>query len=117
MCPRIFGYQITTADVLYGPITLADNQSSPATAVTYPLSGNNYIQITYGLTRNGMYTTGEIYISCDGNSIVSISDDNTETADLGISFDAIISGSNLIIQYTTTATGHSGTMTYYQKAW
>lgn len=115
--PRIFGYQITTADTLFGPITLMDNESTPQTAITYTLSEINYVLITYGLVRNGIYTTGEIYISCDGGSIVSISDDNTETADLGVAFDAIISGPNLILQYTTTATGQPALMTYYQKSW
>jgi hypothetical protein len=115
--PRIFGYQITSADILKGPLTLLDNQSSPVNLITYSLTGIRYVQIQYGLVRNSQNLTGHILITTDGSSVSSIADSNAETQDLGISFSASVSGSNLYVSYTTTSTGFDATMTYYDKSW
>jgi hypothetical protein len=115
--PRIFGYQITTADTLYGPIVLADNQVVPAPFTSLPASTTKYVQLQYGMIRNGQTKTGHLTIATDGTSITSITDEDTELSDLGVSFTANIVGPNLNIDYSTTSTGFTTSISYYQKAW
>jgi hypothetical protein len=119
--PRIFGYQISSADTLYGPLTLADGEGSPTALLTFPTATISYVQLQYGITRNGSTITGLMKITCDGTN-VSLIDDNSSTGaepppNLGIVFSASIVGPNITLSYTTTATGHNGAMTYYQKIW
>ena len=115
--PRVFGYQVTSADTLYGPIALADNQSSAtSTGVSFSLASTQYVQLQYGLLRNGSAVTGHLLITTDGTN-VTLSNDDVETAALGITFSASVSGGVIYLNYTSTATGYSTAMTYYQKAW
>jgi hypothetical protein len=115
--PRIFGYQITpSGSALKGPLTLLDAQASPVTIISYNTAVVKYIQLHYGLVRNGTYVTGEILITTDG-TIVSISNDEVETGNLGVVFSATMAGAILNVQYTTTPTTDNATMTYYEQAW
>lgn len=126
--PRLFGYQINTADILHGPITLLDNQSIPVNLITYSLTGVNYVQLQYSLVRNNLTVSGRILIITDASGDVSIQNDDitTNTVDvndlestlnLGIQFSASIQLGALVVQYISTATGFPATMKWYEKAW
>ncbi len=119
MCPRIFGYQITTADILKGPLTLLDNESSPTNLINYAAGTITHVQLTYGLERNNVQLSGILTLATDGTGNVSIADESATTslANFGVSFEAAIISGNIWIQYTTTSNGHNTTMTYYEKAW
>ena len=115
--PKIFGYQITSADILKGPLTLLDNQLSPISLASWPLISVNYVQLQYSLTRDNLTTTGHILITTNG-STTSISNDEVELLDnLGVTFSSTIVGSSLNLNYTTTSTGFSATFKYYEKSW
>lgn len=115
--PRIAGIDYSlSGDVLTGPITLLDNQGSPQTAVSYTASSNKYVQLQYSVDRNGQTRTGRMLIEHNG-VIASLSDDNTDTSDVGVTFLAVVSGPNLVLQYLTTATGFNANLKFYQKKW
>lgn len=125
--PRIFGYQITSADVLRGPLTLSDNVAIPQNLITYDITTVNYMQLQYSLIRNGLTVSGRLLVTTDGTNVSIQNDDITtntmdngdlETAiNLGISFNASIQGSAIVIQYTSTSTGFSTIMKWYEKTW
>jgi hypothetical protein len=118
--PRIYGYQIIpSASSLIGPITLLDAQASPVNLISYSTANISFVQLQYGLVRNGVYLSGLLTVATDGGSNTTISDSNATTAlaGFGVQFSAVVIAGNLWIQYTTTSTGFPTSMTYYQEAW
>jgi hypothetical protein len=117
--PRIFGYGITSANVLLGPVTLLDAQGSPQNLINYSVASTSFVQLQYGLSRNGVYLTGLLSVATDGGSNTSLTDSaaSTALANFGVVFSATVISGNLWIQYTTTTTGFNTIMNYYQVAW
>jgi hypothetical protein len=114
---RIIGFQITPGlPPLNGPITLADAQASPATAVSYAIASYSYVQWIYSLVRDGETSTGQLLITTDGTN-ASLSGASTDISDLGITFSASVSSGSLNIQYTTTSTGFTSQLKYYEYKW
>ena len=102
---------------LQGPFTVLDNQASPATLFSYTASTALYAVFEYSILKNGSYRVGRLLVATDGSSMTSESDDFVETGTSGVVLSAIYSGGNVIIQYTSTLTGASGSMKYYVQSW
>jgi len=66
--------------------------------------------------RNGFKRTGRLLISNDGTN-VTMSDDYVETGLTGTVLSAALSGGNVQIKFTTTATGNNGTFKYSMRKW
>lgn len=115
--PQILGIDVSiTGDTLYGPITLLDNTVN-GVAASFPLT-NKFNQLQYSIFRDGVARTGRILLSVnDLNTIPTISDDFTKTADAGIVFNVQINGSNLDLIYTSISMGSNATFKYYLKNW
>lgn len=115
--PRIIGIDIiVSADTPVGPFTLLDAQGSPTNIITYATASYSYVQLQYGITRNGVTRTGRLMVSNNG-TLVSYSDDDVDLSDLGITLSASISGPSLQIQYTSTATGFNAAIKFFEKKW
>ncbi len=115
--PRVFSYDISaTGDTLYGPFTILDGQSSPATLTSFAVSGSNNIEMNYSIFRNGVNRTGIAMISSNGISS-SFADINTDLSDIGVELSASIVGSNVVINYTSTSTGFNGAFKFFLKRW
>ena len=119
MPPRIYDYDITPGqNQLFGPYTINDNVSSPTTLVTIgQISNANFNQLQYSINRGGIEQTGRLLIVTNG-SAVSLTDDNASVpSSTGVSFFATISGSTIVLQYTSTSTGLTGAFKYYITSW
>lgn len=95
--------------------TLADATTN-GTVFSVAYAGSQNILVDYSIIRAGTKEIGTLYLTTDG-SVVAIASDGSATALTGVSFTSIISGSNIILQYTTTSTGSAGTMMYSLKRW
>jgi hypothetical protein len=95
--------------------SLADNTAN-GTIFSVAYAGSQNIMVNYSIIRNGVKEIGIIPVTTDGTT-VAISSASSSTANTGVSFSGVISGPNLILQYTTTSTGQSGTMSYYIVRW
>jgi hypothetical protein len=98
-------------------VTLLDNQSSFQTLATFNTGSINYVQWQFSLIRNGQTQTGRLIASTDGTTASFTIDDVFSTVDVGITFNVVVSGSNMIIQYSSTSTGFVTIMKYYEKSW
>jgi hypothetical protein len=96
-------------------VTLTNNTTN-GTFIIQSYPGFENLIIEYGLTRNGQQETGVLIVTTDGIN-VAISDRSSSTNTLGITFNAILSGNDIIIQYTTTNTGSNATATYMIQSW
>lgn len=94
-------------------ITIANNTSSPTSLFTY-LASYNFAIIEYSIVRNSIYSVGRLMITNDGTTTSLTDDFNTN---VGVVFSAVISGSNVQINYTSTNTGFSGTFKYSMRRW
>lgn len=102
--------------VLSSGITLTDNTVSPTAIFSVDSATNAYTVIEYSVVRNGAYRTGRLLLANDGATPV-LSDDYVETAITGISFFTDISGPNVRVLFTSTATGFNGTFKYSMRRW
>lgn len=100
---------------LQGPNTLLDNTTS--TAISYPHASFNFTFIDYSIVRNGNYRCGRLLIVNDGSSATLADNGFVEQGSVGVTFDVIISGANVQLQYTTTNTGFNATFKYSLKQW
>lgn len=114
---RILGYDISiTGRTLFGPLTILDGQSTWQDLVTLPVSGANTIYMEYSIQRNTDRATGVLTVA--SNSLdASIADSGTDLADIGVEFNAVVSGANIIIQYKSTASGFGAVFKYFIDAW
>jgi hypothetical protein len=96
---------------------LADNQSSAVTISSWLLASYDAINLQYSLKRGSANReNGMIQLIHDGSS-ASIAVSGTTIGSSGIEFSASISGSNLILQYTSTSTGTAGVIKYKVNKW
>jgi hypothetical protein len=97
---------------------LDDNQSSPETIFSWSAEQSTSFTMNYSIERSGLYRHGALrvvaYNADESLGTLNYTDDFTENADLGVTLSAAQSGSNILVQYTTTNTGDSngGTLTY-----
>jgi hypothetical protein len=115
MAPLVPGISYPITGGISGPLTLADNQSSPATLLAYAWGSAKNVRIEYSISRTTVSGTndeaGRLLISTDGTN-VNITRDSEYTNNPGIVFSAIVSGSNIDVQYTSTSTGYSAEFFY-----
>jgi hypothetical protein len=90
-------------------VLLSDNTVNGLVA-QYPMA-NRFAIISFGIWRDGSYRVGRMLIVNDG-LIVNFQDDSIMTNDPGVALSAVISGSDILIYYTTVATGFDGNMRY-----
>jgi hypothetical protein len=102
--------------VLSAPLTLTDNTVSPAALFSYPAATFPFAVIEYSVVRDGCYRTGRLLVAND-TAITSESDDYVETNSTGVTLSATITGSNVVVQYTTTVTGFNGVFKYSGRTW
>lgn len=99
---------------LTGPLTVLNNQTA---AVLFSFAATyRHAVIDYSLERDGDYRTGTIFVANNG-TIAEVTDQSTETASLGITFDADISAGNVRILYDSTNTGFNASFSYSIRRW
>lgn len=96
---------------------MADNQSVAAPVFSIPAT-NAAILISYSITRNDgtldQVEMGELRIVNNGTTAVIAPGPIAQTASIGVSFMAQVSGSNIELDYTSSSTGFAPTMKYTQ---
>lgn len=95
--------------------TLTDNTAA-GTIFSVAYAGSENMIIEYSLKRGSVKEAGTLAVTTDGTD-VAISSNSSATQDMGVSFSGSISGSDILIQYTTTSTGSDATMKYVVKRW
>ena len=96
--------------------TLADNTTLGTVFSVLAANSENWI-INYSVVRGAANReTGQIYITSNG-TIASSTTNNSYFGDTGTTFDAVISGPNLILKYSTTNTGAAATMKFFVSRW
>lgn len=96
--------------------SLADNTTN-GTVFTVAYAGSEYMIIDYSLNRAGILETGSLNLVTDGTNVSISTGGATLNGASGVSFSGAISGSNLIVRYTTTSTGNPAVMKYSVKRW
>lgn len=102
--------------VLSSSIVLNDNQIAPGTVFSYNASNFRFAIVEYSSVRNGDYRVGRMLISNNGTT-TGFSDDFVETSSTGLNFSATISGANVVVEYTSTATGFTSAFKYTVRRW
>jgi hypothetical protein len=101
---------------LSGSITINDNQTTPDTAFQYSATNFRYAIVEYSITRDGNFRVGRLLIANDG-AVTADSDDFVETNPTGVLFSSTISAGQVLVQYTSTNTGFTGTLKYSIRRW
>lgn len=104
---------LADADVFDNAVLL-NNQSS-IILLTYPTSFRASI-IKYYIERDGNVQAGNLNIATNG-IIASITDENTSTLDVGITFSVDVSAGNVNLRYTSTSTGFNANIKYSLTEW
>jgi len=82
---------------------------------TFPKSFS-FVIIEYGITRGTSFRVGRLMVVNNG-SAVSVSDDFTETSESDVTFSGIISGSDVVLRYSSTDTGMNPIIKIGQRRW
>lgn len=85
-------------------ITLTASTTAVATALSFAHASFEGVEIVYKIKEatTNRVRIGRLRVVTDGTNI-SLVDDQTETADVGVTWSAAINGANVEISYTTTA--------------
>lgn len=94
--------------------TLANNTTAN-TNLAMNISHFPHAQIIYSILRGTNRRSGVINIAFNTSTGYSISDDSTETGDVGVTFGVSSDGTTGTLTYTTTNTGASATFRYSVK--
>lgn len=91
-------------EYLHAVSLLASQSGTVASAFTFAFATFEGCEITYKIKEatTNRVRIGRLRVVTDGTNI-SIADDYNETADVGVSWAAAVNGSNIELQYTTTA--------------
>jgi hypothetical protein len=73
------------------------------------------VKIDYSVVRNSLLETGTLWVT--GGATPGIAGTSATSGDVGTDFSAVVSGPNLLLQYTTTNTGFNGTMKFVFENW
>lgn len=90
------------------------NSQTNTQVFSVPYIGSENMIIDYSIVRGGR-DTGTLWVTTDGTT-VSLAQGGTAISTTGVTFSASISGSNLILSYSSDASG-SGTLRYFVKRW
>jgi len=94
-------------------VTLIDNTTN-GTFLTVPSTVQS-VKIDYSVVRNSLLETGTLWVT--GGATPGIAGTSATSGDVGTDFSAVVSGPNLLLQYTTTNTGFNGTMKFVFENW
>lgn len=98
-----------------GPLTVLDNQGAYTTLLTLDKTQFKYVIMEYTLNKGGEDRIGRLMFTNNG-TVMGDDDDYVETAGgTGVNFQLIVSGSNVLLQYTSTNTGANGTFHYWMR--
>lgn len=97
-------------------VALADNTVN-GTVFTQPWLNNEHWVIDYSIVRSTSRETGTLRIVTDGANAEVSTESSYINGNSGVTFTAAVSGSNLILQYTTTSTGQPATMKFVTRRW
>ena len=114
-CKDPDGKETKLGDILQSFI-LANNQISPAIVDSWSLSSANNVQINYTINRHGNLESGVLFLITNGTD-TNLTQQNSTVGSTGVSFIATVSGSNLLLEYTSSNTGFTGVMKYSAKTW
>jgi len=95
-------------------VSLNDATSS-GNVFTYANS-YKFAVITYSIERATITETGRLQVS-QKNSQIAMTQDSSNIGDTGITLYADLNGSNVEINYSSTATGQGATFTYSINKW
>lgn len=96
------------------PFNIPNNSSGNVFSIA-ALGSENMI-VDYSLQRGTVKVTGQLYITQD-TVTGAIADGSAQFADVGITFDAVISGSNIELTYLSDNSGFPALMKYSIKRW
>lgn len=89
---------------------------STNTIFSVPALGTENMVINYSVVRGNRKETGQLFVTNNGLT-ASVSTDSVYITDIGVSFSAILSGSNVVVSYTATSLGQNGSMRYFVQRW
>ena len=115
--PEIGNTEILTefSEVIPPPavVELLNNQASPAVIFTQDLNTTKAFSFAYTITRDTTYRTGTIFVAAgSGTGSLAYSDDYVDNADTGITLSVTQADSTIRVNYVSTNTGESATMSY-----
>lgn len=94
-------------------VELLNNQSSPAVIFTQDLNTTKAFNFAYTIVRDDTYRTGTVSVAAgSGAGSLVYSDDYVDNADTGITLSVTQLDSTIRVNYVSTNTGESGTMSY-----
>lgn len=99
-------------------VTLVDNTTDGTVISTATSSATIYI-VRFSIVRGSAVECGILYVTSDGSSNANVSGGGGQlnANSTGVTFSAVVSGSNLILRYTTTSTGSNATFKYMLDSW
>jgi len=92
------------------------NNTTDGTIFSVAFSGSENWIVSFSVTRGVLKEAGQIFITTDG-TVVDVTTTSAYTGLTGVSFDGTISGSNLLLRYTTTNTGAAAIMKLHTARW
>ena len=96
--------------------TLNDNTTSPTTIIQESTLTASAFAVNYTISRAGSYRSGTLLIAIDDPMALSplptTSDDYVENASTGVELSVAQSSTTISIQYTSTSTGESASISY-----
>lgn len=115
--PEIGNTEILTefSEIIPPPnvVELLNNQSTPAVIFTQDLNTTKAFSFAYTITRDLTYRTGTVMVAAgSGAGALAYTDDYIDNADTGITLTVTQVDSTIRVNYTSTNTGDSGTMSY-----
>jgi hypothetical protein len=98
------------------PAVLVDNMVAPTLLISYDKTLFPFAIIEFSILRNGVYRVGRLMIANDGTNTAQ-SYDFVETGVTGVVLSSAISGSNVVVNYTSTSTGFNAAFKYFMRRW
>lgn len=109
-----------TLDSLVEPstVTLVDDTSVAADAVTWLVSEATTVFMNYSILREGEIESGNITLNTDNSTGASLAQGAVSgIGDVGVTFSANLSDGRLRLRYTTTDTGEDAVLKYRAFTW
>lgn len=99
------------------PLTTTLTDNATTTIITVPAAAARYLKLDYLIQRGSDYRSGQ-FATVNDSSDANISDfGQSLIGDTGVTFDAVISGTDLLIQATLTNTGSNASLVYKFQNW
>lgn len=107
----------SNAPITAGPITLQNNVIDTPTGIAYDSSIYNTVFINYSIKRDTARRAGTLTLVTDGSTATLDDMFVNHNGTVDVSFSVAVSGGAMVLRYTTTNTGFSGTMRYIETKW